>query len=217
MDITKLRGDNREAHGKRQAQRLRREGKVPGVIYGHGQEPRNVAVDFKGLENALEHGAHIIELNLDGRPQPVLIKQVQFEPVSQAPLHVDFVWVDLNERVVVSVPLEFRGTPVGLHEGGLFEEHLVDLEIEALASKIPDSIRVNVNDLQVGQSLRVSDLDLPAGATPVTAGETVICAVRAKAVSPEEEEAAELAAEEGEVSEPELIRREKEKEGGEAS
>ncbi len=211
MEMTKLRGDARQARGKREVQRLRREGKVPAVVYGHGQEPQSVAVDYEGLEFLLEHGAHIVELEMGGRAQPVLIKQVQFDPLGQTPLHVDFVWVDLDERVSVSVPLEFRGTPVGLNEGGLLEEHLVDLEIEALATQIPETIRVNINDLDVGQSLRVSDLVLPSGVAALTDGDTLVCAVRAKAVATEEEVAAEEAAEEG-AAEPELIRRPKEEE-----
>jgi len=215
MEMTKLCGNARQVGGKRHARRLRREGKVPGVIYGHKQPPQHVAVGLEDLEEVLEHGSHVIELEVDGDKHPVLIRDVQLDPLGQVPLHVDFLRVDLNERVQVGVPLEFRGTPAGLHEGGLFEEHLVDLEIETLATQIPESIRVNVTPLKVGDFLHVSDLELPPGVTAVTPGETLVCAVRAKAVAPEEEAVVEEAVVDS-AAEPEIIRSGKKEEEDQA-
>jgi large subunit ribosomal protein L25 len=216
MEMTKIRGSAREVHGKRRARRLRRDGQIPGVIYGHKQAPQHITLDLDTLKDLLEHGSHVIELDVDGDKSPVLIRDVQLDPLGQAPLHVDFLRVDLNERVEVAVPLEFRGTPAGLNEGGLFEEHLVDLEVEALATQIPESVRVNIAHLNVGDSLHVSELELPSGVSAVTSGDTLVCTVRAKAAAPEEEEAEEALAEGAE--EPEIIRPgKKEEEDQEAS
>ena len=183
MEIAKLEGQARQAHGSRAAERLRRQDKVPGVVYGHRQEPQNVTVAARDLENLIEHGSHVIELSIDGSPHSVLIKDVQFDPIGISPIHVDFMRVDLNERVTVSVPLEFRGTPVGTHAGGLFEEHLVDLEVETQVLQIPDSIRVNIADLGVGDVLHARDISLPPDVGAITAPEAIVCNVRAKATA----------------------------------
>lgn len=202
MEIAKLEGQARQAHGSRAAERLRRQDKIPGVVYGHRQEPQNVAVGARDLENLIEHGSHVIELSIDGSAYSVLIRDVQFDPIGIDPIHVDFMRVDLNERVTVSVPLEFRGTPVGTHAGGLFEEHLVDLEVETQVLQIPDSIRVHIGDLGVGDVLHVRDITLPPDVRAITAAEAIVCNVRAKATA----EAVEAVEEEEEAPEqPEII------------
>jgi len=201
MEIAKLEGQARQARGSRAAERLRRQDKIPGIVYGHRQEPQNVTVAARDLENLIEHGSHVIELSIDGSPHSVLIKDVQFDPIGITPIHVDFMRVDLNERVTVSVPLEFRGTPIGTHAGGIFEEHLVDLEVEALVMQIPDSIRVNIADLGVGDVLHVRDISLPPDVGAVTAAEALVCNVRAKATAA----VVEAVEEEAEAEQPEII------------
>jgi len=212
MEIAQLQAEPREEHGTRAARRLRRQGKLPGIVYGHGETPERVAVVEYDLKNMLEHGSHVLALKVGSQDKRVLIKDVQFDHMGIKPVHVDFMLVDLNERVHVSVPLDFRGTPVGTYEGGLLEHEMVDLEVDCLVTEIPDSIRVNVADLAVGQSLHVRDLELPANITAVTQGETIVCAVRAKKVAAEDE-AVEV---EGEgPAEPEIIGRKEKEEGQE--
>lgn len=211
MQFTKVRAEKREARGSRAAQRLRRAGKLPAVIYGHGETPENVALSSHDLAGLLQHGQHLVELDLDGRPRQVLIKDVQFDHMASTPVHVDFVRVDMNERVTVTVPLEFKGTPVGTNEGGLFETSLADLEVECAVTDIPESIRVSVADLKLGDALHVRDLQLPPNMTAATPAETIVCVVRAKAA-----EAEAAGAEEGAEQQPEIIsRREKEEGEGE--
>jgi large subunit ribosomal protein L25 len=207
MDIAILEAEGREAAGTRAARRLRRTGKLPAIIYGHGEAPETVAVPVRELANLVEHGTHLVELRVNGTPRQVLIKEVQFDHLGIEPVHVDFARVDLHERVTVSVPLEFRGTPAGVNEGGLFDPSQVDLEIECLVTEIPDSIRVNVADLQVGDMLHVRELPLPPNVTAVTSPETIVCSVRAKLTA----EAAEAAEMEEAEAQPEIIGR-KEKE-----
>ncbi len=213
MQIATLKAEARQVSGTKAARRLRREGKIPAIIYGHGEPPEAVAVPTRELGNLLEHGAHVVELQINGAPRQVLIKEVQFDHLGVAPVHADFTRVDLHERVTVSVPLEFRGTPLGVAEGGVFDQQMVDIEIEALVTEIPSSIRVNVAELKLGATIHVKEIEMPPNVTAVSPAEAIVCSVRAKAA--EEEVAA--VAEEG-PTQPEIIgRKEKEEEAeGEA-
>ncbi len=212
MEIANIQAEARDAGGTRAARRLRRQGKTPAVIYGHGESPENVAVPVRDLSNLLEHGAHLVELRLNGSPQPVLIKDVQFDHLGVAPIHVDFTRVDLNERVEVKVPLEFRGTPIGVHEGGLLDHDRVEIEIECLVTEIPESIRVNVSDLKLGDSLHVRDIELLPNVKAVTPAEAIICSVRVKAAEVEVAAPTEEAA-----TQPEIIGRKEKEEAAAAA
>ncbi len=201
MEMTKLQVKTRQAKGSREAGRLRRKGELPGIVYGHGQAPQPVAVATEALEHALEQHSPMIELSIDGEASSALIKEVQYDHLGLKPVHVDFMRVDLNERVRVSVPLEYKGTPAGTQEGGIFEEVMVDLEVETLAGAIPESIRVNVADLKVGEALHVRDLTLPPDVKALTPAEAIVCTVRAKVA----EEEAVAAPEEEAAQQPEII------------
>jgi large subunit ribosomal protein L25 len=216
MQIATLQAEIRQAGGTRAAQRLRRTGKLPGVIYGHNEEPETVAVDAHDLSVLLEHGAHVLELDVGGSKKQVLIKDVQLDHLGSSPVHVDFARIDMDERVHVSVPIEFRGEPIGTHEGGLLEHSLVDLEIECRVLEIPESIRVNVSDLGVGQSLHVNQIEMPEGMKAVTPGDAIVCAVRMKAAAIAEE-AEVVEEEEAGAEEPEIIGRKEKEEQEEES
>ena len=211
MDIATLQAEPRTGQGTRESRRLRRTGKLPGIIYGHGQTPQPVIVPAREISSLIEHGTHVVELKVAGEPKQVLIKEVQFDHLGDSVLHVDFALVDLNERIELSVPLEFKGTPVGTQEGGLLEMQLVDLEVECTVVQIPHSIRVNVAELKVGDNLHVSDLVLPAGVKAVTPADAIVASVRLKAA---EVESTDEAGEGEEGQEPEIIGR-KEKDEGE--
>ena len=211
MEMLKLQVNGRQAHGSREASRLRREGKLPGIVYGHGQEPTTVALALEELERALEEHSPILELDIDGQSTTVLLKEIQYDHLGLAPIHVDFMRVDVNERVTVPVRLDYKGTPLGTLEGGIFEGILVDIEVETLAGSIPESIRVNVGELQIGQSIYVRDIVLPEGVKAMTSGDAIACTVRAKL---EEEEVAAVPGEEG-AQQPEIITARKPAEGEE--
>ena len=204
MDIAQLKAETRQAIGSADARRLRQTGMLPAVLYGHGQQPENLVVTARELQSLIERKTHVLELLVGSGRQQVLIKDVQFDHLGTKPIHVDFARVSLTERVEVSVPLDYRGTPAGVTEGGVFDAAAVDIEIECVVTEIPESIRVNVADLKIGDFLHVKDLVLPEGVQAVTPGETIVCSVRAKA---EEEEV--VAAAEGEEgpAEPEIIGR----------
>ncbi len=185
MEIAQLPAEKREPHGTRAARRLRKEGKLPAIIYGHGQAPEAVAVGVRDLNNLLEHGAHLVELKVNGSAHQCLIKDVQFDHLGITPVHADFTRVDLHERVKVRVPFEFKGTPIGVQEGGLLDHDMVDIEVECLVTEIPESIRVNVSELKLGQSLHVREIEFPGTVKPIASPEAIVASVRLKAAAVE--------------------------------
>ena len=214
MEVATLKGQNRDAKGTRAANRLRRAGMVPGIVYGHGEEPQPVALPKHELELLLQHGTHLLELDVDGKPQRVLIKDIQYDYLGVEPVHIDLARVSMDERVTVVVPLEFKGVAKGTKEGGLLEQPVVSIEVECLATDIPDQIRVNVEPLEIGHSLHIRDLEMPPNVKPTGSPETIVCAVRALKVAATEEEIAE--GEEG-AAQPEVIGRAEKEEEEESS
>ncbi|NLX15176.1 MAG: 50S ribosomal protein L25 [Phycisphaerales bacterium] len=209
MEIAKLKAEARPSKGSREAQRVRLRGQLPAIIYGHGQTPECVAVPTDDFTYLLDHGKHLLELDITGTKRSVLIKDVQYDHLGDKPIHVDFALVDLSERVTVSVPLEFRGTPVGIQDGGVLDHSRVDIEIECKVTDIPESIRVNVSDMKLGDIMHVRDLELPTDMQAVAPADAIICSIRSKTASVETE----AGAAEGEAQQPEIIgRKEKEAE-----
>lgn len=206
METTTLTGENRNSVGTRASRALREGGKLPVVIYGHGEAPESIALVFRDVEVALAHGARMLRVDIDGRSNQYLIKAVQYDHLNQTPIHLDLARVDLDERVKVRVGIELRGIPKGVSDGGTLELHMADLEVECLAAQIPETLHPLVVELGLGDSLMVKDLELPPGVTATVDGDERVATVRAVVV--EEEEAADAAEEgEGESAEPERIGR----------
>ncbi len=200
-------GKARGTLSKKGNRRVRAEGWLPGIIYGHKQDPVAVLLPTKELVRVLRQGAHVLTVNLGGGSEQVLVKEVQFDALGSEPLHVDMARVDLNERVTVTVPIVLRGTPKGAAEGGVLEQILGEVEVECVVTQIPESIRVSVAELGLGEALHVRELPLPEGMEATVDGETVVAVVRELGEAPEEEEAA--AAGEAGPMEPEVIARRK--------
>lgn len=194
----------RETRGSSEARRLRRRGMIPAVVYGHQQATLSVAVPGEELERAIRHGTRVVTLQADGNSETALIRDVQWDHLGKEMLHVDFARVAADERVVVTVPLEIRGTPLGLAQGGVLDQTMHALEVECLAIALPDHIRVNVAELQVGSALHVRDLVLPEGVKAMTDPDAVVIHVALKQL---EAEAAAPAAVAAEGTEPEIIGR----------
>jgi large subunit ribosomal protein L25 len=195
--------------GSRANKRLRDAGLLPGVIYGHKEAVIPVTLGKKEVVGHLNHGAHLFDLNLDGKSEKVLVKDVQYDHLGMEVLHVDFARVNLDEKVKVTVPVELKGTPKGEADGGVLQQVISELEIECLVTEIPDSIRHNVNDLALNDVLHISDLKLPAGVRVLQDAHLIVATVK---------EIAEVVAtpvEEG-AAEPEVIGR-KPAEGEEAA
>lgn len=194
--------EKRNETGSARMRRLRNSGKVPAVLYGHGQENVNLTLDARELAAVLRHSGHIV--NLKGAvEESALIKDVLWDSVLQQVLHVDLNRVDATEAVEVELTVELKGTARGTSNGGMLNHVLHEVTIRCPAERIPEKLELKIVDLDVGHSLRARDLVLPEGANLVTAGDAVIviCAVPAQA----EETAAG-------VAEPEVIGKKKEEE-----
>ena len=156
----------RSPEGSRSSRRLRREGLVPGVIYGGGDEPEHFAVDARILRNTLAHAGQIIEVDLKGGSTTnVLIKDVQRHPVRGEAVHVDLLRVRMDEKIHATVHIEFTGAEEapGVTEGGIFNQELRELNIEALPGDIPDSIACDVSGLEMNATVTLDVLKAPSG------------------------------------------------------
>jgi len=202
----------REGRGTQAARRLRRQGLIPAVVYGHKEDAVSIALPQDELEKLIRHGTHVVDLQTDGNLQKALIKEVQWDHLGKDVVHVDFARVGADERVTVTVPLEVRGIAPGIAAGGVLDQPLHSLEIECPVISVPGSIRVNVGELQLGAAIHVRDLTMPPGVTAVTDGDAIVVHVTAKQV---EAEPAAAAAAVPESAEPEVIGRQKAEEGEE--
>ena len=217
MEIPTLQVDSRKPAGSRAAARLRREGKLPAILYGHERPPVPIALDYHDIEQHLEHGVRIVQLDMGGQVQPCQFKDAQYDYLGTGLVHLDLVRVALTERIKVSVPIEFRGTPEGAGEGGVFRHELTDLEIECVVAEIPESIRVDISGLKLDDVLHVKDLGLHEGFIALVDAETVVGMVRLPMVSaPETESVLEGGEAKADAdAEPEVIAKGKpEEEGG---
>jgi large subunit ribosomal protein L25 len=204
-----LQVEKRDFTGKRRNHRLRLEGKLPGIVYGHGEEPVSVIVPADQLRATLRHGHKVVDLAGAASGQ-ALLQHVQWDTFQQHLIHVDLLRVDASERVTVEVPLLLRGEAPGEKEGGVVAHLVHYVEIETSPITLPDALHISINHLPLDGSLTLADIvDLPAGATLVTDVKTV--AVTCEEPAPEVEEEA-LAA----GTEPEVIgRKPSEEEEGE--
>jgi large subunit ribosomal protein L25 len=204
-----LAAELRPETGKGAARKLRAAGRVPAVIYGHNREPQGLSVNARELNRMLEHiaaGSTVIELALDGASPRTLIREIQRHPLKRNIIHVDFQELVAGEKVTVSCPLVFVGTPLGVREqGGLAEEVMRQIEISVDPANIPNHIDVDVSNVTIGHPLHVSDLVLPAGAVALEEGTATVFAVAA----PRTHEEAVVAPDTTAPAEPEVIRAKK--------
>ena len=189
-----LLAEERSEFGKGAARRARRAGKVPTVLYGHGEEPRHLDVPghdlfliVRGNKNAL------VELKIDGKSQLALVKDVQVHPVRRDILHADFQAVKAGEKVDVEVPVVVTGEPV---PGTVHSLEEFAILVKAPATSIPEHVEVSIDGIEAGSAVHVSDLKLPAGVEVELDAETVIVSIQ-EAAAEEAEEATEEAAAEG--------------------
>jgi large subunit ribosomal protein L25 len=182
MASHELKVETREQSGKEAAKKLRRDGKVPAVIYGRNEEPIRLAVNAKELRDLLaHHGSHgLLSLQTEGGvTTPALIKALQKHPVRHHVLSVDFLRVSLSEKVRATVSIVLDGEPVGVKvDGGILVHAMHEIEIEALPQDLPEAIHADVSALEYdGAPLYVKDLKLPAGVTAITDGNEDIAVV----------------------------------------
>ena len=219
MAVIPLGGTRRENLGKGGARKARAAGQIPGVLYGHGEEPVPVAVGAREFDLALrghKGGNPIVNLAVAGGEFTALIRAVQYDPLTHDILHLDFQHISLTETIEVKVAVHLTGLPIGVKDGGgILETILRDIEVRCLPTAIPASIEVDVSHLNIGDSVHVREISVP-NVTVLNDGAETIATVVPPTVM--EEKAPEAAAVEGAPAEPEVIAKGKvEKEGeGEA-
>ncbi|MEX2980557.1 50S ribosomal protein L25/general stress protein Ctc [Streptomyces sp. C36] len=206
MAEVKLNASKRTDFGKGAARRTRRENRVPGVIYGHGAEPKHVALDGHALMMALKTPNVLLRLDIEGKGELVIPKAVQRDPLKGFLIHVDFLAVKKGEKVTVEVPVHTEGE---LAPGGNLLEHMLSaVPIEAEATHIPEGFTVSIEGLEAGHTVRAEDIDLPRGCSLAVDGSTALLQVVTAQTEPveeeaeEEEEGAEAALAEGEQAAP---------------
>jgi large subunit ribosomal protein L25 len=210
--------ESRDSRGKNEARRLRAKGSMPAVVYGGATGALPVAVSPKELSRILNsktgHNT-IFNLNVSGNEDtPVMIVDWQYDPIKNSLLHVDLKRIDLNQRIVVNVPVITQGEPKGVKvQGGLHEIVTRELQIECLPQEIPEHFIVDVSELMIGQSVRAVDIPMSASMKLLSSPDTLISHV--VALKAEEEPAAVAAVETAApAAEPEVIKKGKKEEEG---
>ena len=198
----------RELTGKEVAKKLRREGKVPAVVYGGHKEPVAITVDRKAVAELLQKSEHgirsvfLLKMADSDQQRHAMIKDLTINPISRKMTHIDFVRVVMDELVRTTVPVHIVGTAIGVKEGGLLDFQLRDLHVECFPNAIPDTIDVDVTELAHHEYVRIKDLKLPEGVKVLEDAERVVVGVTHAKV-----EAADTTVAEPAVAEPEVIKK----------
>ncbi len=180
QSTTALQARRREPAGSRSARRLRRAGDVPGIVYGGGEDPVTFAVGARELRRVLADAGALLELQLEGdEGTPVVLKELARHPVSGEALHIDLLRVRLDQPIQAPVAIELIGVDhaVGTREGGILEQPLREVTVEALPTEIPDSIKYDVSAMKVNDTITLAVLEAPPGVTIVTDPETVLATI----------------------------------------
>lgn len=190
METVKINVEGRDETGKGPARRLRKAGSLPAVVYGRGMTAVSVTLPTVALRSAFSAGSVILELQGDvaDLPRYAVIKQLQVHPVRHAWLHVDLEAVDLSEEMETTLPVNLTGTPRGVTEGGVLDDHHHEVTVRSLPEALPGAIDFDVSGLGVGDTIHVSDLTAPDGVTIVDDPETVLASVLSPTMEPVEEE-----------------------------
>jgi large subunit ribosomal protein L25 len=187
---TKLDVPRREADGSRAARRLRRSGRVPGILYGGGGEPLGFDVDARELRLALARAGAVLDLSVDGaKPTPVVLKEAQRHPVRGDTVHVDMLRVRLDRAIHAVVALELEGVDAapGVREGGILEQITREVNVEALPTAIPEAVVHAVAEMQIGDTLTLAAVTPPEGVTLLDDPETVLATLTPPRLQTEEE------------------------------
>ncbi|HUW32909.1 MAG TPA: 50S ribosomal protein L25 [Planctomycetota bacterium] len=197
--IPTLAANVRTDMGSRAVRRLRLKRLIPAELYGHSEPNMHLAVQVDDVARLLQHGVQLVALTIDGKTERALVKEAQHDYAGDYLIHVDFARVALDEKVEVEVAIDFRGTPAGLAHGGVVEYHLNELQVECLPMAIPESIRADVDRIEVNEFLHVRDIVAPEGVKILNDPEEIVVAVHAPKVAPEAAPVTE------EIKEPEVI------------
>ncbi len=183
-----LNAELREKLGTRNSRRMRKEGHLPAVLYGHGEEVQSLTLPTKQTLEAFSKGGHVLDLKLEGKTQQVLVKDVQYDHLGIEILHVDLFRVDMNEEITSEVALKLIGEAKGAIEGGILTQMRDTLEIVCKVSALPDEITADISGLEIGDSLHIGDIKLPDGVRlPPMEGDFTVAMVAAPRPDKDEE------------------------------
>ncbi len=188
---SKLEVKSRAAEGSRAARRLRRSGRVPGVVYGGGGESVGFDADARELRLALASSGAVLDLSIDGaKATPVVLKEAQRDPVRGETVHIDLLRVRLDEAIAAVVPLELTGTEdaPGVKQGGVLEQIVRELNVEALPTAIPESIVHDIGELQIGETIALEAVAAPEGVTLLDEPDTIVATLSPPRLQTEAEE-----------------------------
>jgi len=198
-----LTAKKRTETGTLRMRRLRQAGEIPAILYGHGRETVSLSIEAGDVRSAIRHGNLLVELKGDVN-ESALIKEVQWDQLGSDVLHLDLARVDVTERIEVTVPVEVRGVAPGTREGGIVSQVIHELTIVCAANQIPEKLELNINELQLDQSLTLADLlMLPEGAEMQIESDTIAVTCVEPTVAPDAEDEEST----GTPAEPEVIGR----------
>jgi large subunit ribosomal protein L25 len=210
MAQTILKAENRPISGKSALKNVRRTGKLPAVVYGKQYENKQIAVDASEVNKLLKvyGGSSIINLVVDGEEIPVIMKEIQRDTLNDVIQHIDFMKVSMTDEITLNVPIYLIGDAQGIKVGGILQNQKRELSIKSLPQDIPETVELDVSNLNIGDSLTVADINLGDKVTILDDPDEVIVSIIAPKVA---EEIEEPEAEE-EQAEPEVVAKGKEKE-----
>ncbi len=199
--------EHRKTVDKKNTKQLRRLGKVPGIYYIHGQESIPFAIDEKQLHNVIHTDTSVLNLKFDtGKKAKCVIREIQWHPIEDIPIHVDFMGIKLTERVQIDIPIHLIGNPVGVkQEGGVLQQIIRELAIESLPSDIPEHVEIDITHLNIGDAVRVDEIIIEK-VKILTDPSQSIAIVRPPRVIVEPT----VEVEEEEIAEPEIVGQQKE-------
>jgi large subunit ribosomal protein L25 len=206
-----LKADVRENTGSKAVRRVRRQGRIPAIVYGHKEEPVAIALDAHDFVEGLHHGHRLMDVQIGTKKQKILVKELQYDHLGKNVIHADLMRVDITESVRVTVPIELKGVAAGTHEGGIVEAHAGRLEVECKATDIPDKIIISVKNMHVGDAVHAGDVELPEGVKLAGSRDTLLVTCHTVIVAKTTEQI-----EEETPAAPEVITEKKEPEEAEA-
>jgi large subunit ribosomal protein L25 len=175
----------RTESGKGSARRTRRDGRIPAITYGPEMDPTSMAIDdrqFRAAMRAGSSGSTIFNLNIDGTARKVILREIQRDPVTSDIIHLDFQAISMNKPIHVSIPVQYIGTPEGVKtDGGIMQITMREVEISVLPAHLPESIKVDVSALRIGESIHISDISVPE-ATIIAEGQRTMVVISAPTV-----------------------------------
>lgn len=162
MKVVKLNAEPRDKKGTAEVRRMRRAGRLPGVVYGRGKTTKEISVGMRDFSRALEKGARVLDLEVEGLGDTrVLLKDVQYDALGRKLLHADFLRLDPDRQLDLNVPITFEGSPKGLSLGGILTVQRDQIQVRCLPQHIPDSLTILMAPLDLGESVYARDVDLP--------------------------------------------------------